>query len=118
MTRQTNFNEAVMSSAVHRDKRILDAAYSLAQAGNLMTMTRGHVAAGAGVAVGTVSNYGRTSLASSTYPPEGIMAVLREAVLREAVVRGDLALIRQGLAARHPVALEAPEQLRMAALLD
>jgi len=99
-----------------RDEAILAAAVALSQSGEYATMTRGSIADAAGMAPSNVSNYGRTGYYNRTFVSVGVMDRIRSHVMEWAVTNGDLALLRQGLAMRHPAALDAPEQLRMAAL--
>lgn len=88
-----------------RDAGILAAALELAAAGNYRDLTRAAVAQAAGVSPGTVSNYA------------GDMDGLRAKVMVEAVRSGAwLGVVAQGLAARDPIALAAPEAVRTAAL--
>ncbi len=44
------------------------------------------------------------------------MEDLREAVMREAVATGDLVIVGQGLAIKHPIACEAPVELKQRAI--
>ena len=67
-------------------------------------ITRHDVAARAGVATGSVNN------------AYGDMAGLRDAVVSAAVERGLLVIVAQGLAAGHPAARAAPQDLKDSAL--
>lgn len=87
-----------------RDGRILEAAIRLAEVDSFQWLTRDDVADKAGVSPGTVSN------------AYGTMRALKRAVLEEAVKRRILPIIAEGLGARHPIALAAPEDLRREAL--
>ena len=83
---------------------ILKAALVVATRGHYARMTRAQIAEQAGVAGSLVQHY------------LGTMPKLREAVMREAVERQCLAVIAQGLLAKDPHALCAPEALRRQAL--
>lgn len=87
-----------------RDGRILNAALEQAKTDGFQWITRDAVAEAAGVSPGTVN---------TAY---GTMRELKRAVLQAAVDRGVLEVVAQGLADRHPIALEAPEDVRRAAL--
>ena len=99
-----------------RDARIIAAATALAVTHGYGNVTRDQIAAATGMASGTVSNYGGQRFTNGGVPTGSAMDRIRDAVLRAAVRDGVLAIVAQGLANREPVALEAPEQLRMAAL--
>lgn len=83
-----------------RNRRILEAAAQLAAERGYQHITRSDVAERAGVAVGSVNN------------AFGTMDGLRDAVMRKAVADEHGGIVGQGLAARHPVALEAPPRLK------
>lgn len=87
-----------------RNKRILEAAVSLAGERGYQHITRSDVATRAGVATGSVNN------------AYGTMDKLRDAVMETAVARGICAIVAQGLAAGHPVARGAPQDLKDSAL--
>jgi AcrR family transcriptional regulator len=87
-----------------RDRAVLDAACRVAETHGLQRFTRAHVALSSGKAPGTVS------LAF------GSMDALRDAVVREAIRRPLLTVLAQALAMGHPVARDAPEDLRAQAL--
>lgn len=87
-----------------RNRRILEAALSLAGERGYEKITRQDVAERAEVATGSVNN------------AYGDMAGLRDAVMNAAVGRGLLAIVAQGLAARHPAACAAPQALKDSAL--
>lgn len=83
---------------------VLQAAVELALSEGFAAISRSKVADRAGVSRGTVSN------------AYGDMPGLCEAVMKEAVAKGHLKLIAQGLAARHPIAMGASDdQKRQAA---
>lgn len=88
----------------NRTRAVLDAAIALAERTGMQAVTRPRVAAESGLSVGTVSN------------AFGTMDALRDAVLSAAVERELVAIVAQGLAARHPIALNAPPALRQRAL--
>lgn len=87
-----------------RNRRILDAAVTLAGERGYEKITRDDVAAAAGVATGSVNN------------AYGTMGELRDAVMAAAVERQLASIVAQGLAARHPAALAAPPALKDSAL--
>lgn len=99
-----------------RDAAILDVAGRLALEHGYRNVTRDMIAAAAGVASGTVSNYGGERFTNGGVPTGSAMARIRHALMRRAVETGDLPIVAQGLANRDPIALDAPEQLRMAAM--
>lgn len=98
-----------------RDERILAAATVLAHGTGLAALTREAIAASAGMANSSVSNFERTA-ATMTARLGPVMPRIVSAVLHAAVDAGDLALVAQGLGLQHPVALAAPHALRVAAL--
>lgn len=83
-----------------RNRRILEAGAQLAAERGYQHVTRSEVAARAGVAVGSVNN------------AYGTMDGLRDAIMRYAVEKHHGGIVAQGLAAKHPVALDAPPWLR------
>lgn len=87
-----------------RARLVLDAAYAIAAESGMAALNRDSVATRAGASTGTVSN------------AFGSMDGLREAVMGRAVECEALALIRQGIALQHPVALAAPADLQRRAL--
>lgn len=88
----------------NRNRAVLDAGVSLAERIGMHAVTRSGIAADTGLSVGTVSN------------AFGSMDALRDAVMAAAVDREILPVIAQGLAERHPAALNAPAELRRRAL--
>lgn len=84
----------------NRDTRILDAAIELAKADGYQWITRAQVCARAEVSAGTVNN------------AYGDMRGLKRAVLRAAVEQGIIEIVAQGLADNHPIALEAPAEIK------
>lgn len=89
----------------NRDK-ILAAAMVQARADGYQWITREVVAASAGVSTGMVNQVFKT------------VRDLKRAVLREAVTTEDLAIVAQGLADRHEIALNAPPELKRKAALS
>jgi len=87
-----------------RKAEILEAAILCAQAVGYQWITLEQVAAHCHVSKGTVVHH------------YGTMIALKRAVLAEAVARNLPDLVAQGLADRNPIALEAPEDVRQAAL--
>ena len=83
---------------------ILDVAVELARETGYNKITREQIADAAGVSPALVSNYLDT------------MPSLRRDVMRRAVTREVLAVIGQGIAARDPHALRAPEELKQRAV--
>lgn len=99
-----------------RDERVLLAAVALARSVGYRRVTRQAIADHAGLAAGSVSNYGRTRMTNGDHASSRAMDDVRTAVLQWAVDNGDLHLVAQGLADRHPAVLAAPEALRVAAI--
>lgn len=83
-----------------RRRKLIAAGVAEAAAVGFVNMTRNGIAARAGLANGSVNH------------EFGSMDGLREAVMREAVTSGQVAIVAQGLACGHPVAKEAPEGVR------
>lgn len=86
-----------------RREQILAAALLVAERTNFSTMTREEIARAAGVAPTLVTHY------------FGTMTQLRRDVMRAAVRGGRLAVIAQGLMARDPHAMKAPDEVKAAA---
>ena len=103
-------------SNTDRDAAILAAATQLSTLHGLAGFTRGQVAGLAGISRAGVSNYGRTRMTNDPRPTAGVLDRIRSDVLSAAVERADLAVLRAGLAACHPVALAAPADMRIAAV--
>lgn len=87
-----------------RNRRILEAALSLAGERGYRRVTRSDVADRAGVATGSVNN------------AYGTMDGLRDEIMRVAVERNLAAIVAQGLADSHPAARAAPQSLKDSAL--
>lgn len=88
----------------NRNRAVLEAAIALAQERGFSGITRDAVAERAGVAAGSVNN------------AYGDMNGLRDAVMASAVEREMVDIVGQGLAAAHPAARNAPEELKARAL--
>ena len=87
-----------------RDAKVLDAACAVACETGLQGLTRRAVAERAGVALGSVNlSYGD-------------LAGLHRAVVQEAIARPLLGVLAQALAMGDPVARDAPDALKAAAL--
>lgn len=99
-----------------RDEAILAAASQLALLHGLGGFTRGQVATLAGVSPAGVSNYGRSRITNGPQGTAGVLDRIRNDIMSNAVERADLALLAVGVAARHSVALSAPDELRVAAV--
>ena len=84
-------------------ERILDAAIILSLKHGYQRITRDGVAAEAGCAMGSVNSH------------FGTLAQLQRAVISAAIARKNLNILAQALAANHPKALNAPQELRIAA---
>lgn len=82
-----------------RERKILEAAIEEAKRVGCRNFTRREIAARAGVADGSVNH------------AFGTLDALRDAVMRAAVAREIVSIIRQGLADGHPVAHSAPPGL-------
>lgn len=101
---------------VQRDERILSAAIDLATHGGLTAFSRGDLARSSGLSPAGVSNYGRSRITNGPQGTAGVLDRIRDDVMRHAVMAGDLTLLAMGLASRHPIALAAPDALRVAAV--
>ena len=88
----------------NRNRAVLEAALAMAQERGFASITRDGVAERAGVAAGSVNN------------AYGDMSGLRDAVMASAVEREMVDIVGQGLAAGHPAARNAPEDLKARAL--
>lgn len=101
-----------------RDDQILAAATRLVRARqiSLDALTRGIIAQEAGLATSSVSNYGQSRITKGKPRTAGVVERIVADVLAEGVAQADLCVVAAGLAARHPVALAAPDDLRIAAL--
>ncbi|MCA9268781.1 MAG: helix-turn-helix transcriptional regulator [Planctomycetales bacterium] len=88
----------------NRNRAVLEAAIALAQERGFANVTRDLVAERAQVAAGSVNN------------AYGNMEALRDAVMAVAVERELVDIVGQGLAAGHPAARNAPEELKRDAL--
>lgn len=87
-----------------RKRAILEAAISEAKEQGYQWITRDAVAKRAGVGAGSVNvAFGR-------------MVELKRAVLREAVARRIVEIVAQGLADAHPIAKDAPSDLKQEAV--
>lgn len=87
-----------------RKNKIIVTAMEHARAHSYLTLKRTEVAEAAGVAVSLVSHH------------FGDIAGLRDEVMRRAVAESDLVIIAQGLTNRDPIAIDAPEPIKRAAL--
>jgi AcrR family transcriptional regulator len=85
-----------------REVLILDAALVVAERGSYLTMTRRDVAREAGVSNGLINHAFVT------------MDALRGAVMRAAIERENIAIVRQGIAAGDDLATNCPPELREA----
>lgn len=85
---------------IDRNYRVLNAAMECARENGLQGMTRACVAAIAQCAEGTVHN------------AFGNMKDLQDAVVAEAVKRGDARIVAMALALNHPLARDVPEDVR------
>lgn len=90
--------------AAQRNAKILAAAFGLASERGFRTYSRDDVARAAGVSAGLI-NHGF-----------GTMDGLHDAVMAHAVAERHCGLVGQGLALRHPAALDAPQDLKDLAL--
>jgi hypothetical protein len=100
-----------------RDERILTAAADLVRAGGLHALTREAIAQAAGMAAGSVSNFGQWSLSTTRLGLAGpVIPRVLDALMQRAVDTGDLELLAMGIAGAHPIARAAPDALRLAAI--
>lgn len=88
---------------IERKASILDAAIRISHSFGYQRITRANVAGAAQCSEALVSSY------------FGTMLQLRKAVLRRAIIREDLTIIAQALAAKDPHVDKASEDLRRAA---
>lgn len=88
----------------NRNRAVLDAAIAMAQERGFASITRDGVAERAQVAAGSVNN------------AYGNMDGLRDAVMAAAVEQRLVDIVGQGLAAGHPAARNAPDDLKRDAL--
>ena len=96
--------ERASSMVLHRNSRVLEAAVDVARKHGFGRITRRHVSDLAGVSEGSVNG------------AFGTMDALRNAVMRTCVEREHLDVIAQGITERHPLAMSAPEAVRVRAL--
>lgn len=81
-------------------ERIIEAAYVVAQEYGFSGITRSRVAKAAFISPGLVNHY------------LGTMDELRDEVMKMAISKGDLPIIRYGLAVNDPIAEAAPVKLK------
>jgi AcrR family transcriptional regulator len=91
-------------SPADRQASILDASLRMARLHGYQNVTRADIAVAAKCSEALVSSY------------FGTMVQVRRAVMRAAIKTHDLQILAQGLAARDPHAMRAPEDLRLAAV--
>jgi AcrR family transcriptional regulator len=99
-----------------RDQAILAAAVDLAVLHGLSGFTRAQLAERSGLSPAGVSNYGRSRITNGPQGTAGFMDRVRNDAMAQAVSEGNLQLLAVGIAARHPTALAAPSDLRIAAV--
>ena len=87
-----------------RKCEIMDTALVLARVVGYQQVTREHLAARAACSPALISKY------------FGTMPNLKRAIMSAALIRRDLVVLAQGLAAGEPKARSAPEELRRAAM--
>lgn len=104
MTERLPREERAALMRAGRRAAIMAAALELAEEIGFSNIGRDSVAARAGVAAGSVNH------------EFGTVASLRDAVMAEAIARGNLPIIAQGLACNHAAVQSAPPELRVAAL--
>lgn len=83
-----------------RKALILDAAVRLAKRGSFGALTRETIATEAGIAPSTIGH------------ACGTMENFRRDIMRHAVKHGIVEIVAHGLAAGHPIALKAPQELK------
>lgn len=98
-----------------RDTRILAATRRVIDRGGLQGLTRKAIADAANVKPATVSNFGRTNYKQTDKPTEGYRERILAALMADALVKGDIAMIRVGVADGCLRGEEVPEGLRAAA---
>lgn len=96
----TQFTEAGES----RKKTILSAAVGIAERDGYMVMKRDDIALAAGCATGSVHRYFDT------------MDNLRHLVMKHAIENGNMTVLGQGLAMKHPAAQAASKEMKKVAL--
>jgi AcrR family transcriptional regulator len=100
-----NRDERAALMRENRRRSIVDAAIDLAETEGFASLRQAAVAKRAGVAHGSVTHEFTT------------MDALKDVVMQEAVARYLPTIIAAGLAVGHPVARDAPPELRQAAAL-
>lgn len=97
-------HERTLVQRQDRRRRLLAAAAAEAIERGLANMTRRGIASRAGVANGTINHEFET------------MAGLRDALIQHAIESRNLPVLAQGLATGHPIAKDAPADLRAEAV--
>lgn len=83
---------------MERDDKILAATKRIIEREGLSALTREKIADEAGLSIGSVSNYGLTSITNSPPPSEGYRARILRGLMKQAVDRGDVRMVQVGLA--------------------
>lgn len=81
-----------------RDDKILAATKRIIEREGLSALTREKIADEAGLSIGSVSNYGLSSITNSPPPSEGYRARILRGLMQQAVDRADVKMVRVGLA--------------------
>jgi AcrR family transcriptional regulator len=102
-----------------RDERIMRAACKIVEDRGLSALSRDAIAAEAGVAPSSVSNFGRSRITNGDHPRgESYRTRILRDMMGQAVDRGDLRIIRIGLADGCLRSDDVPVHLRAAAVLS
>ena len=83
---------------MERDDKILAATKRIIEREGLSALTREKIADEAGLSIGSVSNYGLSSITNSPPPSEGYRARILRGLMQQAVERADVKMVRVGLA--------------------
>lgn len=97
-----------------RDERILAATRRVISASGLQGLTRKAIADAANMKPATVSNFGRTNYKQNGTPTNGYRERILAALMAEAIEKGDIAMIRVGVADGCLRGEEVPAGLRAA----
>lgn len=81
-----------------RDERALDAACRIVETRGLSALTRDAIADEANLSPASISNFGRTRISNGTHAREGYRTRILRAMMNRAIEKGDVRMLRVGLA--------------------
>lgn len=81
-----------------RDQRALDAACSIVESKGLSALTREAIAHAANLSPASVSNFGRQRISNGDHSREGYRQRILRAMMEQAIEKGDVRMLRVGLA--------------------